>query len=191
MFCERRIFCVSGTWEVADVPGADHPRRVRATLHEHSHLFSERVLADRSLDLSDAFHRLIVYLQEAISPLSVGEGQRAAGSRRKQQEPSRCLSTTGRRLAPCLVHIVGAGRHAAARPHAAHGAFAAALQALLLQLPCDHAGDELVDLLRCLSVRAQMQLSDLAQGWIVEAKPHLAQRGVADRGKVEGRIVSS
>ena len=81
-FCELRLFCSLGAWDVADVPGADNSRRLRATLHEHSNLLSERVLADRSLDLSDAFHRLIVYLQEAISSLSFGEGQRAAGSRR-------------------------------------------------------------------------------------------------------------
>jgi hypothetical protein len=62
-----------GAWKVADVPGVDLSRSVRATLHEHSHLLSERVLADRGLDLSDSCHRLIVYLKEALSALDPGD----------------------------------------------------------------------------------------------------------------------
>jgi len=54
--CELRLFCILGVWEIAYVPGADRSRRLRASLHKHSHLLAKRVLADRSLDLSDAFH---------------------------------------------------------------------------------------------------------------------------------------
>ena len=54
------------------MPDADLSRSLRATLHKHSHFLSELVLADRSLDVSDGFHRLIVHLQEAISPLYAG-----------------------------------------------------------------------------------------------------------------------
>jgi hypothetical protein len=43
-------------------------------LHNHAHLLSERVPADRTLDLSDGFHRPIAHLQEAISPSHAGEG---------------------------------------------------------------------------------------------------------------------
>jgi hypothetical protein len=64
----------SGAWEVADVPGADLSRSARAALHEHSHVISEWMLADRSLDFRDGLHWLIVYLQEALSTLDVGDG---------------------------------------------------------------------------------------------------------------------
>ena len=62
-----------GAWKVAYVPGTDRARRLRATLHKHSHLLSERVLADRGLDLSDSYHRLIVYLKEALSASDAGD----------------------------------------------------------------------------------------------------------------------
>jgi hypothetical protein len=73
-FCEVRIFCALGVWEVADVPGMDLSRSLRAMLHNHAHLLPERVLADRTLDVSDRFHRPIAHLQEAISPPHAGEG---------------------------------------------------------------------------------------------------------------------
>jgi hypothetical protein len=73
-FLEVGIFCVLGAWEVADMPSVDPSRRLRATLHEHSYLLPERVLADRSLNLSNGFHRLIVNLQEAISPSDASDG---------------------------------------------------------------------------------------------------------------------
>jgi hypothetical protein len=47
---------------IADMPGTDLSRSLRATLHEHSHLLPERVLADRGLDVANRLHRLAVYL---------------------------------------------------------------------------------------------------------------------------------
>ena len=55
------------------MPVIDLSRSPRATLHKHSHLLSERVLADRGLDLSDSYHRLIVYLKEALSASDAGD----------------------------------------------------------------------------------------------------------------------
>jgi hypothetical protein len=47
---------------IADMPSGHLSRSLRATLHEHSHLLPERVLADRGLDVSHRLHRLAVYL---------------------------------------------------------------------------------------------------------------------------------
>ena len=71
-----RIRCSTsalGARIITDVPTADLSWSFRATLHEHSYLLPEWVLADRSLDVNHRLHRLAIYLQEALSALDASE----------------------------------------------------------------------------------------------------------------------